>query len=156
MSDADVNTQLIDQLALQTRLLRSIQTDIGEIRLQYTQTKNCESFERQNFTKAIESVANSTCVLSDLVAEYRDLHTWKTKHYIAVARGRTPGIYTDITAANEQVRDFPDRMAGGFDSYPEAQKFMLYAKYQMELEKKRLEDYDAESKISHQFSQTNL
>jgi hypothetical protein len=155
MNDADINSQFIDQLALQTRLLRSIQTDMGEIRLQYTQTKNCESFERQSFTKAIDSVASSTRILADLILEYRDLHTWKNKKYIAVARGKKPGIYTDVIAANEQIQDNPNRIVGAFDSYPEAQKFMLYSKYQMEIESKNLEEFE-ESKLCDAMTQTNL
>jgi len=156
MSDAaQVNTQLIDQLALQTRLLRSIQTDVAEMRIQYTQTKNCESFERQNFTKVIDSVASSTRILGELMVEFRDLHTWKSKAYIAVARGRKPGIYTDIPTAREQIDEFPNRIVAAFDSYAEAQRFMLQSKYQMELEKQPLEDFE-ENKLCDAMTQTAL
>lgn len=154
-ANTDTNTLLIDQLALQTRLLRAIQADMGEIRLQYTQTKSCESFERQNISKAIESVASSTRILSDLIMEYRDLHTYKNKKFIAVARGRNPGIYTDINTAQDQVHEYPGKMLAAFDSYPEAQKYMLHAKYEIELETKKLEDFE-EGKLTNEFERINI
>jgi hypothetical protein len=153
MSSDDAN--LIDQLALQTRLLRAIQADMGEIRLQYTQTKSCESFQYSNLTNAIQALTQSTSVLSELICEYRALNTNQLKKYFAVSSGRNPGIYTSYVSAMEKIRDDPNRVIGCFDSYPEAQRFLVQQKLKQETENRPLEDFE-ESKISQQLNITHI
>lgn len=149
MSEND--SALIDQLALQTRLLRAIQSDMGEIRLQYTQTKSCESLQRSNLTNAIDVLSQSTSVLSELILEYRNINTNKLKKFFAVHAGIKPGIYTSYAAAMDQVRDLPGSVIGCFDSYQECQRFLHQQKYKDATDKQPLEDFE-EKKLEQELN----
>ncbi len=141
----ETNTDLIDQIALQTRLIRSIQTDISAIRLQYTQTKSCDSYERGAITDAINKLSQSTSILSDLVIDYRTVTSIKTRKYYAVTVGLRPGIYTDYAAAYAQIDGVPNRAMQGFDSFAEAKRHMESSNASRRIEARPLDQYSEDS-----------
>lgn len=138
------DSELHDQLALQTRLLRAIQTDMGAIRLQYTQTKSCESEERLQLVNAIRTLSESCSILSELVTEYRDITSIRKRKYFSVAQGDQPGVYTDYYAARDQIKHLPDAKFGSFDSFPEAKRWVEGEKARLAIESKRLDTYQEE------------
>lgn len=144
MSDSSHDSELLDQFALQTRLLRAIQTDMGSIRVQYTQTKSCESYERQQLVNAIQALSDSCAILSELVTEYRDITSIRKRKYFAVAQGDEPGVYTDYYTARNQIKCIADAKFGAFDSFAEAKRWVEGEKARLAIESGRLDVYEEE------------